>query len=193
MTYFIKLFFYFTFMSSSIVHASDTKAGLPQLDLSTYPSLMFWAVISLIIGYFLMSFLVAPNIKSILNLRETNIQNDLVKAKASTQENEKIKQEIINHQKDIKLKSQKLINEALSDSKLSIEKTENDITKKINSKISKADKNIQELQKDIISDIVNSADEIIIEIVKKFTNINHDKANLKQVVKAASKNILTEK
>lgn len=193
MSYFIKLFFYFIFMSSSIVHASDTKAGLPQLDLSTYPSLMFWAVISLIIGYFLMSFLVAPNIKSILNLRETNIQNDLVKAKASTQENEKIKQEIIDHQKDIKLRSQKLINEALSDSKLSIEKTENDITKKINSKISKADKNIQELQKDIISDIVNSADEIIIEIVKKFTNINHDKANLKQVVKAASKNILTEK
>ena len=193
MSYFIKLFFYFTLMSSSIVHASDTKTGLPQLDLSTYPSLMFWAVISLIIGYFLMSFLVAPNIKSILNLRETNIQNDLVKAKASTQENEKIKQEIIDHQKDIKLRSQKLINEALSDSKLSIEKTENDITKKINSKISKADKNIQELQKDIISDIVNSADEIIIEIVKKFTNINHDKANLKQVVKAASKNILTEK
>ena len=193
MLHFIKLFFYFTFMSSSIVHASDTKAGLPQLDLSTYPSLMFWAVISLIIGYFLMSFLVAPNIKSILNLRETNIQNDLVKAKASTQENEKIKQEIIDHQQDIKLRSQKLINEALSDSKLSIEKTENDITKKINSKISKADKNIQELQKDIISDIVNSADEIIIEIVKKFTNINHDKANLKQVVKAASKNILTEK
>ena len=193
MSYFIKLFFYFIFMSSSIVHASDTKAGLPQLDLSTYPSLMFWAVISLIIGYFLMSFLVAPNIKSILNLRETNIQNDLVKAKASTQENEKIKQEIIDHQKDIKLRSQKLINEALSDSKLSIEKTENDINKKINSKISKADKNIQELQKDIISDIVNSADEIIIEIVKKFTNINHDKANLKQVVKAASKNILTEK
>ena len=193
MLYFIKLFIYFTFMSSSIVHASDTKAGLPQLDLSTYPSLMFWAVISLIIGYFLMSFLVAPNIKSILNLRETNIQNDLVKAKASTHENEKIKQEIIDHQKDIKLRSQKLINEALSDSKLSIEKTENDITKKINSKISKADKNIQELQKNIISDLVNSADEIIIEIVKKFTNINHDKANLKQVVKAASKNILTEK
>ena len=193
MSYFIKLFFYFTLMSSSIVHASDSKAGLPQLELSTYPSLMFWAVISLIIGYFLMSFLVAPSIKSILNLRETNIQNDLVKAKASTQENEKIKQEIIDHQKDIKLRSQKLINEALTDSKLSIEKTEYDIAKKINSKISKADKNIQELQKDIISDIVNSADEIIIEIVKKFTNINHDKAKLKQVVKVASKNILTEK
>ena len=193
MSYFIKLFFYCTFMSSSIVYASDTKAGLPQLDLSTYPSLMFWAVISLIIGYFLMSFLVAPNIKSILNLRETNIQNDLVKAKASTQENEKIKQEIIDHQKDIKLRSQKLINEALSVSKLTIEKTESEISKKVNLKISKAENNIQETQKKAISEVISNADEIIIEIVKKFTNIKYDKSNFKQVVKSASKNILMEK
>ena len=71
-----------------------------------------------------MSYVVTPNIKSILNLRETNIQNDLVKAKASNQENEKIKEDILNHQKEIKLRSQKLINEALSNSKLTLEKTE---------------------------------------------------------------------
>ena len=38
-----------------------------------------------------MKYLVTPNIKSILNNRETNIQNDLVKAKTSSQETEKIK------------------------------------------------------------------------------------------------------
>ena len=180
-------------MSSNFAYANEEKAGLPQLDLSTYPSLMFWALISLILGYFLMSYVITPNIKSILNLRETNIQNDLVKAKASNQENEKIKQDIIDHQLEIKLKSQKLSNEALSVSKLTIEKAEHDIAKKINLKINKSDKNIQELQEKTFSDIINNADDIIIEIVKKFTNINHDKANLKQVVKAASKNILTEK
>ena len=193
MSYFIRLFFYFTLMSSSIVHANDTKAGLPQLDLSTYPSLMFWAVISLIIGYFLMSYVVTPNIQSILNLRETNIQNDLVKAKASNQENEKIKQSIINHQKEIKLKSQKLINEALSVSKLTIEKTEFEISKQVNSKISKSENSIQEIQKQAISEIINNADEIIVEIVKKFTNIKYDKSDFKQVVRSASKNILMEK
>ena len=67
-----------------------SKAGLPQLDLNTYPSLIFWSIISLIIGYFLMAFIVTPRIKSILNLRETNIQNDLIKAKASNQEAEKM-------------------------------------------------------------------------------------------------------
>ena len=180
-------------MSSNLVYANDTKAGLPQLDLSTYPSLMFWAVISLIVGYFLMSFIVTPNIKSILNLRETNIQNDLVKAKASNQENEKIKQDIADHQIEIKLRSQKLINEALSDSKLIIEKTENEIAKKVNSQISKSEKSIQELEAKTISDIINNSDDIIIEIVKKFTHIKHDKVDFKQVVKSASKNILMEK
>ena len=180
-------------MSTNLVYAKDTKAGLPQLDLSTYPSLMFWAVISLFIGYFLMSYVVTPNIKSILNLRETNIQNDLVKAKASNQENDKIKQDIMNYQTEVKLRSQKFINEALSDSKLTIEKTEDDISKKISSKMSKADKSIQEFQEKTISDIINNADEIIIRIVKKFTNIKHDKVNFKQVIKAASRNILMEK
>jgi len=193
MSYFIRLFFYFTLMSSNIVYANDTKAGLPQLDLSTYPSLMFWAVISLIIGYFLMRYVVTPNIQSILNLRETNIQNDLVKAKASNQENEKIKQSIMNHQKEIKLKSQKLINEALSVSKLTIDKTEVEISKKVNSKISKSENSIQEIQKQAISEIINNADEIIIEIVKKFTNIRYDKSDFKQVVRSASKNMLMEK
>ena len=193
MSYSIKLLFYFTLISSNIVYANDTKAGLPQLDLSTYPSLMFWALISLIIGYFLMSYVVTPNIQSILNLRETSIQNDLVKAKATNQENEKIKQSIMNHQKEIKLRSQKLINEALSVSKLAIEKTEGDISKKVNSKISKAEINIQEIQKKTISEIISNADEIIIEIVEKFTNLKYNKSNIKQVVKSASKNILMEK
>ena len=180
-------------MSSTFVHANDTKTGLPQLDLNTYPSLMFWAVISLIIGYFLMSYIVTPNIKSILNLRETNIQNDLVKAKAYNQENEKIKLDILNHQIEIKSKSQKLIYQALYDAKLTVEKTEHDITKKINTQISKSEKKIKELQEKTIADLINNSDDIIIEIVKKFTNIRHEKANLKQIVKVASKDILMEK
>ncbi len=84
------------FISTSYVaQADEGRGGLPQLDFNTYPSLVFWSVVSLIIGYILMKYLVTPNIKSILNNRETNIQNDLVKAKTSSQETEKIKENII--------------------------------------------------------------------------------------------------
>ena len=103
MLYFTKLFLTSIFIINvEIVIASEAKTGLPQLDLNTYPSLMFWSIISLIIGFALMKYVVTPNIKSILNSRETSIQNDLVKAKTSNQESEKIRQSIIKSQEDIK-------------------------------------------------------------------------------------------
>ena len=117
MLYFIKLFLIsIAIINVGIANASEAKTGLPQLDLNTYPSLMFWSIVSLILGFILMKYLVTPNIKSILNSRETNIQNDLVKAKTSNQEAEKIKQSIIKNQEDIRSKSQKIITNALAGS-----------------------------------------------------------------------------
>ena len=126
--------------NSEIVFASESKAGLPQLDLNTYPSLIFWSIISLIIGYVLMAFIVTPRIKSILNLRETNIQNDLIKAKASNQEAEDVNKEISTNQIRIKSKSAALIKQALLETKVMLVNTETDISKKLNLKIINAEK-----------------------------------------------------
>ena len=109
MLYVTKLFLTSIFIINvETVIASEAKTGLPQLDLNTYPSLMFWSIISLIIGFALMKYLVTPNIKSILNSRETSIQNDLVKAKTSNQESEKIKQSIIKVRKTLNQSHKKL-------------------------------------------------------------------------------------
>ena len=175
-----------------LAYGNDAKAGLPQLDLSTYPSLIFWAIISLLFGYILMRYLVAPNIKSILNLRETNIQNDLVKAKSSNQEAEKIKQTILKNQEDIRLKSKTIIDQALTESKTIIENADNEISKKMNLKIIETEKNLTKLQDNVINEIVNNADEITAKVINKLSTITQDKASIKQAVKIASKNILTE-
>jgi F-type H+-transporting ATPase subunit b len=126
--------------NSKIALAVETKTGLPQLDLSTYPSLIFWSIISLIIGYILMAFIVTPRIKSILNLRETNIQNDLIKAKASNQEAEDVNKEISTNQIKIKSKSEALIKQAILETKDMLVNTETNISKKLNLKISNAEK-----------------------------------------------------
>ena len=140
MLYFTKLFLItVVIINVKTSFASEAKAGLPQLDLSTYPSLMFWSIISLTIGYILMKYLVTPNIKSILNSRETNIQNDLVKAKTSSQEAEKIKQAILKNQDDIKLKSQKIISESILESKRNIEIKERNISAKLELQVAEAE------------------------------------------------------
>ena len=194
MLYFIKLFLTsIAIINVKIAIASEAKTGLPQLDLNTYPSLMFWSIVSLIIGFILMKYLVTPNIKSILNSRETNIQNDLVKAKTSNQEAEKIKQSIIKNQEDIRSRSQKIISNSLLESKQNIEKKDKEISAKLELKVSEAENKILHTQNIVINEVVSSAEEITANIVKKFTNIKYDKSNIRKAIKLASKNLLTEK
>ena len=194
MLYFTKLFLTSIFIINvETVIASEAKTGLPQLDLNTYPSLMFWSIISLILGFVLMKYLVTPNIKSILNSRETSIQNDLVKAKTSNQESEKIRQSIIKSQEDIKSKSQKIISDAILESKQSIEKKEKEISAKLELKVSEAEKKIIDTQNTVINDVINVAEEITADVVKKFTDIKYDKSNVKKAIKLASNNVLMEK
>ena len=194
MLYFTKLFLTSIFIINvETVIASEAKTGLPQLDLNTYPSLMFWSFISLIIGFLLMKYLVTPNIKSILNSRETSIQNDLVKAKTSNQESEKIRQSIIKSQEDIKSKSQKIISDAILESKQSIEKKEKEISAKLELKVSEAEKKIIDTQNTVINDVINVAEEITADVVRKFTDIKYDKSNVKKAIKLAANNVLMEK
>ena len=194
MLYFIKLFLTsIAIINVKIAIASEAKTGLPQLDLNTYPSLMFWSIVSLIIGFILIKYLVTPNIKSILNSRETNIQNDLVKAKTSNQEAEKIKQSIIKNQEDIRSRSQKIISNSLLESKQTIEKKDKEISAKLELKVSEAENKILHTQNIVINEVISSAEEITANIVKKFTNIKYDKSNIRKAIKLASKNLLTEK
>ena len=194
MLYFTKLFLTSIFIINvETVIASEAKTGLPQLDLNTYPSLMFWSIISLILGFVLMKYLVTPNIKSILNSRETSIQNDLVKAKTSNQESEKIRQSIIKSQEDIKSKSQKIISDAILESKQNIEKKEKEISAKLELKVSEAEKKIIDTQNTVINDVINVAEEITADVVRKFTDIKYDKSNVKKAIKLASNNVLMEK
>ena len=179
--------------TSHVAQADEGKAGLPQLDFNTYPSLVFWSVVSLIIGYILMKYLVTPNIKSILNNRETNIQNDLVKAKTSSQETEKIKENIINSQTELKTRSQLIVNQALSETKQNIEKKEKDINQKLNEKVVQAEKQIMETQKLVIKEVISNAEELTAKVIQNLTDLKYDKVEGKKAINTASKNILVEK
>ena len=179
--------------TSFVSQADEGKGGLPQLDLNTYPSLVFWSVVSLIIGYILMKYLVTPNIKSILNNRETNIQNDLVKARTSSQETEKIKENIINSQRDLKSRSQLIINQALTETKHNIEKKEKDINQKLYEKVVKAEKQILDTQKLVIKEVINNSEELTANVIQNLTNLKYDKVEGKRAINTASKIILTEK
>ena len=70
--YFLKNILFLSILSTNSGFAYASEKGLPQLDLETYPSLIFWSIISLLIGYILMAFIVTPSIQSIICLLYTS-------------------------------------------------------------------------------------------------------------------------
>ena len=191
--YFLKNILFLSILSTNSGFAYASEKGLPQLDLETYPSLIFWSIISLLIGYILMAFIVTPSIQSIINIRETNIQNDLIKAKNSNEEAQIIKNTLSYKQEEIKLNSQNIINQAISEAKTLLNNSEKNILNKINVKILEAEQKIHKSKNEVISELLNNAEDITRDIIQKFTSIEPLSKDIKQTVKTVSKNILMEK
>jgi F-type H+-transporting ATPase subunit b len=191
--YFLKNILFLSILVTNSGFAYASEKGLPQLDLETYPSLIFWSIISLLIGYILMAFIVTPSIQSIINIRETNIQNDLIKAKNSNEEAQIINNILSNKQEEIKLNSQNIINQAISEAKTLLDNSEKKISNKMNVKILEAEQKIHKSKNEVISELLNNAEDITRDIIQKFTSIEPLSKDIKQTVKTVSKNILMEK
>ena len=64
----------------AMASAAPGEAKLPQLDIQTYPSQVFWLIISFIVLYLLVSRVAVPRISEVLEERQERIADDLDKA-----------------------------------------------------------------------------------------------------------------
>lgn len=55
----------------------EGATGMPQLDLSYWPNLIFWLVVSIVILYFILSRVALPRLSAVLSERHDAISNDL--------------------------------------------------------------------------------------------------------------------
>ena len=68
------------------VASSSSGPKLPQLDLATYSSQVFWLIISFVVLYFLVAKLAMPRIAEVLEERQERIEDDLDKAETLKKE-----------------------------------------------------------------------------------------------------------
>ena len=70
------------------VEAAEHGGGLPQLDVSTFPSQLFWLVVCFLALYWLLSRKALPRVSDILEARQQRIAADLDRAAALRSEAE---------------------------------------------------------------------------------------------------------
>ena len=79
------------FMSAKAFAAGASEPGLPQLDIATWPSQLFWLVVLFGAGYLVMAKIVTPRIGAVLEERRQTVDGDLEKARAASADAAKIR------------------------------------------------------------------------------------------------------
>ncbi len=162
------------------------ESGLPQLNFETYPSLIFWSILSLIILYVLMSKLVTPKVSEILNHREQNIQNNLLKAKSLKEEADIIINKIRDEQENARIEARKKIETSITSNKELMDKKTDEVSKIINKKIDNAIDGINQEKTKKITELLDNSSDVTEKIINKVIDLKVDKKKLNKLVKETS-------
>lgn len=85
---------------------------MPQLDLGSFPTQLFWLAVTFVILYFLMSKVALPKVSQVLDERQRRIDDNLGKAESLRQEARKLTEEYENSMAGARDQARAVIQEA---------------------------------------------------------------------------------
>lgn len=141
--------------------AEHASAGLPQFDVTSFPSQIFWLFVAFIILYIIFSFKTLPEISSVIEKRNESINNDLELAEKIKAEAEAVQHSYEEGLAIAREKSNMLSFEAEAAAKQLIEARLNDFkkasdkdVKNLNIRIEKSKATVLNEINDITADVV---------------------------------------
>ena len=166
---------YFILYSNIIFGAEKSNEGMPQLDVATYPSLIFWLVLTFSFTFFVLKYYVTPKMSEILNDRKEKIDADLFVAKQSREEAENSKIDQEKSILDAKEKAMIIVRDAVEKSKSQLLINESKAKEKLSKKLEDAEKNILNVKKDSLKIVNEVASDIAVIITHKISGIKISK------------------
>ena len=163
------------------------EAGMPQLDPKYWASQAFWLILVFTILYISIAKFYLPKIKNNLDNRENRIKDDLDDAnkfkelsETKLKEYEKILEEAKKEVIKIQIESKNLLDKDIRAKKDIIEK-------EIEKEILKAQKEINDLKRNSISDIQKISENIASNIIETISGDKLNESSIRAVVEDISK------
>lgn len=144
------------------------STGMPQLDPTTYPSQIFWLIVTFFVLYFFVSKTILPAIAGVKDEREIRIEDDLRNAKS-------MKEEADDVMHSYKEELEKAHSKAREYSYLEAQALENEVqtqlddsTQKLNARLEKASQEIASSKSQAMDEVNKIAHDLCDEILEKF-------------------------
>ena len=167
--------------------AGTSEPGLPQLDISTWPSQIFWLIVIFGVGYVMMAKIVTPKIGTVLEDRRTRLDGDLGKAREASAEAAKIRAEYEADLESARNDAAAFARKAAAEAAEKAASVEGKADKKLASKVATAEKKLATAKAEAMENLNTVAAEAALEAVKGLTGLKATKAQAEKVVKAAAK------
>ena len=178
------------FSAGNALAAGDKPSesgGLPQLDISTWPTQLFWLVITFSVGYLLVSAFVVPSISNVLERRSNRLSSDLNEAKKAQEDAKNAFSSYQASLNDARSQAANTLAKASEEAKLDTAKREAAVSKKLNANLKKADQRISKIREETLSSLNDLATDISQKIITDLTPIKVQKSVVKKYVSAQSK------
>ncbi len=144
---------------------------MPQLDLTTYSSQIFWFAICFITLYLAVSFLILPRIAEIIKNRKTIVDADLSVAQDLDKKTAEIESASSSLRKEATEKYQSKLDEAVKSANKQREKMIEDLKNNIDQNIAKSHAHLKELIAQSEAKSVDAIKNITQQIEQKLTNV----------------------
>ena len=181
---FQSIFFNFFFLKE--VFAAES-GGMPQLDPEFWISQIFWLTITFGFLYLFLSKFILPKISSNLELRKSQIQENIEAAEKQRENSEsKLKEyeEIIFKSK---IEAKNIIKDAREKTIKDISSKKEILDKQINDEINDAEKEIEKLRKVAVEKINNIAIDTSSDILKKLIGTDINNSSISAIVNDLTK------
>ena len=173
-----KLIFVYLLLMNSVYAAE----GMPQFNVKTFPSQLFWLVASFLVLYFFITFLVLPRIRENIRLRKNKISNNLERAESIKVEIEKMISQSDLKVEEAKNHVQKIIKDSLLRSDKEFNNQMDTIKKQIANKQLVAEKKIADYKKNIESNLSKSAISLSAVILSKLNYKNSSPKEIEEIL-----------
>jgi F-type H+-transporting ATPase subunit b len=151
--------------------AQAAGAGLPQLDISTWPSQLFWLVVLFTAGYILMAKFVTPRIGSVLEERRAKLDEDLGKARSASEDAARIRAEYEADLDAARSAAAETAKQAAAEATKQAEASDAKIAKKLAEKVAKAEAKLATARSEAMANLNNVAAEAAMAAVAQLANI----------------------
>ena len=170
-------------MSANAFAAGASEPGLPQLDIATWPSQLFWLVTLFGAGYLVMAKIVTPRIGAVLEQRRQTLDGDLEKARAASADAAKIRADYESDLEKARIEAAEFAKQAAMEATKKAEAADAKIAKKLADKVGAAEAKLAEAKTSAMANLNDVAAEAAMAAVASLAGIKTSSA---QASKTAS-------